>query len=153
MNLSFDKEESNMKKKLLIAAAICASLFVVMPMTNVSAAEVDAEAQGQSAQSDIAVTPCADEIVTKFRMLNGHLQYRRWNQTRGYWVDKKWIDLTELKNLPVQLHRHFFINDSFANYNSSGSSHACACCSYSEARERRSPAEHGSQRSFSASVR
>ena len=51
-----------MKKKLLIAAAICASLFVVMPMTNVSAAEVDAEAQGQSAQSDIAVTPCADEI-------------------------------------------------------------------------------------------
>lgn len=55
-----------MKKKLLIAAAICASLFVVMPMTNVSAAEVDAEAQGQSAQSDIAVTPCADEIVTKF---------------------------------------------------------------------------------------
>ena len=57
-----------MKKKLLIAAAICASLFVVMPMTNVSAAEVDAEAQGQSAQSDIAVTPCADEIVTKFRL-------------------------------------------------------------------------------------
>lgn len=47
----------------------------------------------------------------------------------------------------------FFINDSFANYNSSGSSHACACCSYSEARERRSPAEHGSQSSFSASVR
>lgn len=82
-----------MKKKLLIAAAICASLFVVMPMTNVSAAEVDTEAQGQSAQSDIAVTPCADEIVTKFRMLNGHLQYRRWNQTRGYWVDDYWITL------------------------------------------------------------
>lgn len=83
-----------MKKKLLIAAAICASLFVVMPMTNVSAAEVDAEAQGQSAQSDIGVAPCADEIVTKFRINKDKVQYRRWNQTRGYWVDKKWINLT-----------------------------------------------------------
>ena len=53
----------------------------------------DTEAQGQSAQSDIAVTPCADEIVTKFRINKDKVQYRRWNQTRGYWVDKKWIDL------------------------------------------------------------
>lgn len=84
-----------MKKKLLIAAAICASLFVVMPMTNVSAAEVDAEAQGQSAQSNIGVAPCADEIVMKFRInvKTKQLQYRRWNQTRGYWVDKHWIDM------------------------------------------------------------
>ena len=79
-----------MKKNFLIVTAMCALLVGVAPIASVSAAE----AQGQSAQSDIAVTPCADEIVTKFRMLNGHLQYRRWNQTRGYWVDKKWIDLT-----------------------------------------------------------
>ena len=34
-----------------------------------------------------------DEIVTKFRAYNGKVQYRRWNQTRGYWVDKHWINL------------------------------------------------------------
>ena len=84
-----------MKKKLLIVATVCASLFVVAPAVSVSAAEVESESQVQTIQNDdIGITPCADEIVTKFRMLNGHLQYRRWNQTRGYWVDKKWIDLT-----------------------------------------------------------
>lgn len=83
-----------MKKKLLIVAAICASLFVVAPAVSVSAAEVESEVQVQSEQSDIGIAPCADEIVTKFRLIDGKkLQYRRWNQTRGYWVDKKWIDL------------------------------------------------------------
>ena len=83
-----------MKKKLLIVAAICASLFVVAPAVSVSAAEVASEVQVQSEQSDIGIAPCADEIVTKFRLIDGKkLQYRRWNQTRGYWVDKKWIDL------------------------------------------------------------
>lgn len=83
-----------MKKKLLIVAAICASLFVVAPAVSVSAAEVESEVQVQSEQSDIGIAPCADEIVTKFRLIDGKkLQYRRWNQTRGNWVDKKWIDL------------------------------------------------------------
>ena len=83
-----------MKKKLLIVAAICASLFVVAPAVSVSAAEVESEVQVQSEQSDIGIAPCADEIVTKFRLIDGKkLQYRRWNQTRGYRVDKKWIDL------------------------------------------------------------
>ena len=83
-----------MKKKLLIVATVCASLFVVAPAVSVSAAEVESEVQVQSEQSDIGIAPCADEIVTKFRLYKKtKLQYRRWNQTRGYWVDKDWIDL------------------------------------------------------------
>ena len=83
-----------MKKKLLIVAAVCASLFVVGPTVNVSAAEVEQDVQEQSVQNDIGVAPCADEIVTKFRLYKKtKLQYRRWNQTRGYWVDKHWINL------------------------------------------------------------
>ena len=77
-----------MKKKLLIVAAICASLFVVAPAVSVSAAEVESEVQVQSEQSDIGIAPCADEIVTKFRLIDGKkLQYRRWNQTE----DTGWI--------------------------------------------------------------
>ena len=34
----------------------------------------------------------ADVIVTKFRWYEGRLQYRHWNETRGYWVDPYWID-------------------------------------------------------------
>ena len=82
-----------MKKKLLIVAAVCASLFVVMPTASVNAAEVEGDVQEQSVQNDIGVAPCADEIVTKFRLNKDKLQYRRWNQTRGYWVDKHWISL------------------------------------------------------------
>ena len=85
-----------MKKKILIAAAICASLFVVVPTGYVSAAEIETESipQTQSAYDNIAIAPYKDVIVTKFRVYKDKLQYRRWNATRGYWVDKKWIDLT-----------------------------------------------------------
>ena len=85
-----------MKKKLLIVATVCASLFVVAPAVSVSAAEVESESQVQTIQNDdIGIAPCADEIVMKFRInvKTKQLQYRRWNQTRGYWVDKDWIDM------------------------------------------------------------
>ena len=35
----------------------------------------------------------ADVIVEKYRMFNGVLQYRRWNETRNCWVDPDWIDI------------------------------------------------------------
>ena len=82
-----------MKKKFLVVAAICASLFVVAPAVSVSAAEVEPEVQTQNEQSNIGVAPYADEIVMKFRVHNNKVQYRRWNQTRGYWVDDYWITL------------------------------------------------------------
>lgn len=34
-----------------------------------------------------------DIIVTKYRFKNGKYQYRRWNETRGVWVDPYWIDV------------------------------------------------------------
>lgn len=37
-----------MKKKLLIVATVCASLFVVAPAVSVSAAEVESESQVQT---------------------------------------------------------------------------------------------------------
>ena len=39
------------------------------------------------------IMPHADVIVLKQRMYRGRLQYRRWNETRGYWVDPYWIDV------------------------------------------------------------
>lgn len=38
------------------------------------------------------IMPLADVIVVKKRMNNGKLQYRRWNETKGVWVDPYWID-------------------------------------------------------------
>lgn len=39
------------------------------------------------------IMPLADEIIIKTRVFNGRYQYRRWNVTRGQWVDPNWIDL------------------------------------------------------------
>ena len=36
----------------------------------------------------------SDTIEMKYRYLNGHLQYRRWNATQGYWVDPYWRNMT-----------------------------------------------------------
>ena len=44
-----------MKKKILIAAAICASLFVVVPTGYVSAAEIETESIPQRAREIISV--------------------------------------------------------------------------------------------------
>ncbi len=39
------------------------------------------------------IIPFADIIVKKYRVKNGKLQYRRWNETRECWVDPYWIDM------------------------------------------------------------
>lgn len=34
-----------------------------------------------------------DNIIIKYRIYNGIKQYRRWNATKGIWVDAYWINL------------------------------------------------------------
>ena len=58
-----------MKKKFLVVAAICASLFVVAPAVSVSAAEVEPEVQTQNEQSNIGVAP----LESDQRILGGRL--------------------------------------------------------------------------------
>ena len=43
--------------------------------------------------NDAEIEPRADVIVAKFRYdpVTGKAQYRRWNETKGCWVDPKWI--------------------------------------------------------------
>lgn len=36
----------------------------------------------------------SDHIEMKYRYYNGHVQYRRWNATQGYWVDPYWRNMT-----------------------------------------------------------
>lgn len=35
----------------------------------------------------------SDEIRYYYRVVDGVLQYRRWNLTRGYWIDATWLDM------------------------------------------------------------
>ena len=80
-----------MKKKIF--AALLA--VTMLGSTGVAGAvyEEDAVVVSQFEYSESEVTPRADVIVYKFRVYNGKSQYRRWNETKGYWVDPYWIDL------------------------------------------------------------
>lgn len=35
----------------------------------------------------------ADSIITYYKVIYGNTYYRRWNETKGYWVDPDWIPL------------------------------------------------------------
>lgn len=73
-------------KGLVVTALICAAVIE------------GALALGQVNQSQIEKTQQeadtnADVIEVRFREYNGKRQYRRYNDTRGRWVDDHWIDL------------------------------------------------------------
>lgn len=50
-------------------------------------------AESGRGNSETSIEPYADSIVIKYRDYRGRLQYRRWNETRRYWVDSSWIDV------------------------------------------------------------
>lgn len=80
-----------MKKAGKLLSILFSVMIVVSAMTaTVQAAAIEQPA-AQAAGTDIQ--PHADVIVTKYRAYQGKLQKRRWNETRGYWVDPYWITI------------------------------------------------------------
>ena len=81
-----------MKRRLLCALGAAAMMTTMFSTT--FAADIPQAPTPQSS-SESTVASCADVIVYKFRLYNGKQQYRRWNETRGYWVDPYWIDMPD----------------------------------------------------------
>ena len=77
-----------MKKKLVIAMLALGLVALVPSVSEVKAAEVSSVPE--VATEDSTIMPTADVIEVKYRIKDGKLQYRRWNATRGYWVDSTW---------------------------------------------------------------
>ena len=74
-------------RKFVIALLIVLALFsVCLPAY---AAEVEVP---ETSESESVIEPRADVIIIKYRTYNGVVQYRRWDETRGYWVDPEWIN-------------------------------------------------------------
>ena len=79
-----------MKYKIFILFVF--SVMIFSPVVNIRAAECSGAYQTMSTNK--SVEPRADEIVRKYRTIYGVLQYRRWNQTKGVWVDDDWITIS-----------------------------------------------------------
>lgn len=73
-------------------------LSAVLSTNLISAQAIDLEKQNTDALTihnlNLSIQPRADKIVKKYRIYNGKRQYRRWNETKGCWVDNAWINAT-----------------------------------------------------------
>ena len=79
-----------MKRRLL--CALGATAMMATMFSTAFAADIPQALTPQNS-SESTIMPCADVIVYKYRVENGKYKYRRWNETRGYWVDPYWIDV------------------------------------------------------------
>lgn len=75
-----------------IGGLVLAGVIFFTPITT-QAGELVKTNVNLGTSSEITVAPRADVIVRKYRKYNDVLQYRRWNETRGYWVDPEWINM------------------------------------------------------------
>ncbi len=85
-----------MKKINRVLATFCLAAVLTSGAVTASAAtpEEVQEPAVETAAVISPVNPLSDVIETKFRTtIDHHVQYRRWNATRGYWVDPEWITL------------------------------------------------------------
>lgn len=79
-----------MKKRLAIAMFMLSLVTFVPMVPEAKAAEVSSTAEVTVTMENGSIMPQADVIEVKYRVHDGRLQYRRWNATRGYWVDSTW---------------------------------------------------------------
>ena len=71
---------------------MCISMLAVMGSMSVQAAATEVPTVVEVTASAEQMEPRADIIETVYRVTpDGRLQYRRWNSTRGYWVDPDWL--------------------------------------------------------------
>ena len=83
-----------MKNWRKVVAGTCASLMMAAALcTAAQAADTPQQPTETIRVADSGIQPYADVIVTKYRMYEGKLQKRRWNETRGFWVDPYWITI------------------------------------------------------------
>lgn len=83
------------KVSAFVAALIC--VFGMLPLGSVNAQEVSVRTVVEIMEVSEAsgeIMPRADVIVWKYRKYNGLIQMRRWNETKGVWVDPEWITVS-----------------------------------------------------------
>lgn len=78
----------SMKKRIL--CTLGAALIMATSIPNAFAANLPPV---PTSCGESEIVPYADVIIYRYRIANGRKQYRRWNETRGYWVDPYWLDV------------------------------------------------------------
>lgn len=78
-------------KRVIIGMMTATMLFSAMPASIPAMLQMPVTVE---ASETAEIEPKADVIYWRYRTLSdGTIQKRRWNETRGYWVDPHWIDV------------------------------------------------------------
>lgn len=87
-------------KKITKFICLCLVVLIMFPAVTVKAYQIDLDSaiMLEDAQPVEMVYDDAndeiqslDRIVTRWLVVNNLLFFRRWNETRGFWVDPTWI--------------------------------------------------------------
>ena len=78
----------NNKGKIWIYCAYIIVLFFISGR-NVEASLYEDDMTGGNKAEEVETRD--DVIVTYYKTVGEHMYYRRWNRTKGYWVDPYWI--------------------------------------------------------------
>lgn len=82
------------KLKKTVSLAMCAVMLLTSGIVAASAADpVTADEPTVSVAAVKPTDDIQDTIIWKYRMYNGQMQKRRWNETRQVWVDPYWINV------------------------------------------------------------
>lgn len=83
-----------MKVKKLLCLISIATFLTCCGFTSASANESIALNPVSTQITNEFAEPRSDTIETKYRLSPaGRLEYRRWNATKGYWIDPEWRDV------------------------------------------------------------
>ncbi len=84
----------NLRKSMVLGmlAAMSISMSVANAANEMNIPQERKHFCGEYAAMNV-ICPRADKIVIKYRKHNNVFQYRRWNETKGCWVDPDWIDM------------------------------------------------------------
>ena len=78
-------------KRIVIGMLTATMLFSAMPASIPAMLQMPVTVE---ASETAEIEPKADVVYWMYRVLSdGTIQKRRWNATRGYWVDPDWIDV------------------------------------------------------------
>lgn len=81
-----------MNKLKYIIVTVILTISVSIPVTAI-AKPIETEPISISENTEENSTYTSDKIEYVYRTYNGKLQYRRWNATKGYWIDATWLDV------------------------------------------------------------
>lgn len=85
--------QMNRLKRIIITATVLTSVLTINPLGTIPS--IGFRSNVNAATTSVA-TIQADQIGWVFREHDGWLQKRRWNFTKGYWVDPNWITIRKI---------------------------------------------------------